>query len=345
MTPGIGSLVLRADGGPTIGAGHVMRCLALAEAWHDAGGSAVLVHREIPSLLAERFTREGVECIRGRSDRGSPEDASDLARVAAKLGATVVLDGYAFGPAYQRELHHNVRTLLVVDDHGQASEYHADFILDQNLGAAADAYLRRPADCRLLLGPSFALLRRDFRQLDRGNPKVRRTAKNILVSFGGSDRGGETSKVLRALKSMDGLDLVVRVAVSAGDPNRRELDRIAGRVHWIRLEHAVENMTDLMTWADIAVTAGGSICWELAFMGIPALLIAIADNQEPIARRLDREGAAINLGRSDQIDRADVSTALASMIGDSTLRRAMSRRGRALVDGGGAARVVRALAR
>jgi spore coat polysaccharide biosynthesis predicted glycosyltransferase SpsG len=80
-------------------------------------------------------------------------------------------------------------------------------------------------------------------------------------------------------------------------------------------------------------------------MGLPALLIAIADNQEPIARRLDREGTAVNLGRSDRIDHADVSTALASMIGDSTLRRAMSRRGRALVDGGGAARVVRALAR
>jgi UDP-2,4-diacetamido-2,4,6-trideoxy-beta-L-altropyranose hydrolase len=336
---------LRADGGPTIGAGHVMRSLALAEAWRDAGGSTVLVHREIPSLLAERFTREGVECIPSRSDRGSPEDASHLAGVAANLSATVVLDGYAFGPAYQRELHHNVRTLLVVDDHGQASEYHADVILDQNLGAAADAYFRRPTDCRLLLGPSFALLRREFRRLDRAGPKVRRTAKNILVSFGGSDRGGETSKVLRALQSMNGLDLVVRVAVSAGDPNRGELDRIAGEVHWIRLEHAVENMTDLMTWADIAVTAGGSICWELAFMGLPALLIAIANNQEPIARRLDREGTAVNLGRSDRIDHADVSTALASMIGDSTLRRAMSRRGRALVDGGGAARVVRALAR
>jgi UDP-2,4-diacetamido-2,4,6-trideoxy-beta-L-altropyranose hydrolase len=257
----------------------------------------------------------------------------------------VALDGYAFGPAYQRELHHNVRTLMVVDDHGQAGEYHADLILDQNLGTAADAYLSRPTDCRLLLGPSFALLRREFRRLDRVGRKVRRTAKNILVSFGGSDRGGETSKVLRALQSMDGLDLVVRVAVSAGDPNRGELDRIAGRVHWIRLEHAVENMTDLMTWADIAVTAGGSICWELAFMGLPALLIAIADNQEPIARRLDQEGTAVNLGRSDQIDDADVSTALASMIGDSTLRGAMSRRGRALVDGGGAARVVRALAR
>jgi UDP-2,4-diacetamido-2,4,6-trideoxy-beta-L-altropyranose hydrolase len=322
-----------------------MRCLALAEAWRDAGGSAVLVHREIPSILADRFVRESVECIRSRSDRAAPEDASHLAGVAADLGATVVLDGYAFGAAYQRKLHHNVRTLLVVDDHGHAGEYHADIILDQNLGATADAYLRRPMDCRLLLGPSFALLRREFRRLDRKEPRVRRTAKNILVSFGGSDRGGETAKVLRALRSMAGFELVVRVAVGAGDTNREELDRIADGVHWMRLEHAVEDMTDLMTWADIAVTSGGSICWELAFMGLPAILIAIADNQEPIARRLDREGAAVNLGRSGQIGHVDVSTVLASMIGDSNQRRAMSRRGRALVDGRGATRVVRALVR
>ena len=146
MTPGIGQLLLRADGGPEIGLGHVMRCLALAQAWRDAGGSAMLVYRHIPQVLAERFNREGIECVESHSEPGSPEDASHLAELAAGGDGGVVLDGYLFDAPYQHILRREARTLLVIDDHGQIGEYHADHILDQNLRAKADSYLRRPED-------------------------------------------------------------------------------------------------------------------------------------------------------------------------------------------------------
>ena len=98
-----------------------------------------------------------------------------------------------------------------------------------------------------------------------------------------------------------------------------------------------------MAWADLAISAAGSTCWELACIGVPAIVIAVADNQRDIARGVDEAGTARNLGWWESVGAADIAAAVDGLVHDAAARRAMRRRGRALVDGRGAERVVAAV--
>jgi UDP-2,4-diacetamido-2,4,6-trideoxy-beta-L-altropyranose hydrolase len=343
MTAGDRWLLVRADAGPKIGVGHVARCLALAQAWQDAGGKAIFLCRELPSRLAERLAEEDIEYDVNADHGQDPPETSKIIRRARELDAVVVLDGYQFKRRYQQELHEAVPKLLVLDDHGEIGEYCADVILDQNLGAREECYRRRNRRCQLLLGHSFILLRREFRTSARERRSTKTVAQNLLVSFGGSDRGRVTTRIIEAMRQSPRFDLSVRVVAAAGDPNLPELRELAGRVNWIRLEYAVDNMARVMEWADLAITAGGSICWELAYLGVPSILITIAGNQEPIARRLADHGAAVALGRAKDVEAQAITDAVRTIADDQDRRREMSRKGRQLVDGLGAERVVQAI--
>ncbi len=96
-----------------------------------------------------------------------------------------------------------------------------------------------------------------------------------------------------------------------------------------------------MTGADIAISAGGSTCWELAFLGLPALFIVTADNQRGIAQGLGEAGAAVNLGWAGDLEPARLSQALTTLLYDRTQREEMSLRARQMVDGLGANRVLK----
>jgi spore coat polysaccharide biosynthesis predicted glycosyltransferase SpsG len=132
-----------------------------------------------------------------------------------------------------------------------------------------------------------------------------------------------------------------RVVVGAANGNlgslRREADRAACP---IELLTNVTDMPAVMAWADVAVSAAGSTCWELAFMGLPMLLVISADNQIAIAEGLVKAGTALSLGSHTQLDLSRGMEILAGLLENRPLRFEMSDRGRALVDGLGAQRVI-----
>src|SRR5262249_52170270 len=103
---------------------------------------------------------------------------------------------------------------------------------------------------------------------------------------------------------------------------------------------ATDEMPSLMAWADLGISAGGSTCWEMAFMGLPALAITLADNQQPVVRELDRQGVVVSLGSPGEFTSDDLACSARALLADPARRAAMSRRGRALIDGQGASRVV-----
>ncbi|MGH9226790.1 MAG: GNAT family N-acetyltransferase [Acidimicrobiales bacterium] len=286
------SLVLRADGGPGIGVGHLARCLALAEAWVDRGGVATLVSDSPPPHWARRFRSEGVEV---RAPGTSPLG-----------GDWVVVDGYHLGSVRPEA---GCR-LLVVDDHGQAGTAEgAHLVVDQNLGATAGPY-GGARDVRL--GPRYALLRREFRlrrdEVQRDQPDH---ATRLVVAIGGAPVQRDTQMVTTAL----------------ADP------RLA---HFTvtRLE-GVDDVASVLAGADLALSGSGSTSWELCCMGVPAVLVPLAANQAPLAAALARAGIALAATRDD-----DLAGLVADLAHDPARRRTMAGRGRALVDGRGARRVV-----
>ena len=239
------------------------------------------------------------------AEPGSAADAAATLALARRLGASwIVVDGYQFGPDYQQWIKDGGARLLLLDDNGDAAPYAADIVLNQNLHAREELYADRAPQTQLLLGPRYALLRREFwpwRGRQRESP---RTATKILVTLGGSDPDNVTQKVIDALALVPVTDLEAVVVVGGSNPHREQLaqaaERTAGRV---RLQSNVTDMPALMAWADVAISAGGSTCWELAFMGLPSLLVILADNQRLVVEEMARAGAAISLGRHEAASR------------------------------------------
>jgi spore coat polysaccharide biosynthesis predicted glycosyltransferase SpsG len=231
------------------------------------------------------------------------------------------------------ELKERGLAILVLDDRGRVSP-ECDLLLNQNLGAEKLRYCLPPR-AKALQGIRYALLRPPFRR--RTTKVVSSEARNVLVTFGGSDRLNLAARVIEALAPMR----VSGIRVVLG-PSCRE---VAGHdVRVIRGASAGE-MRTLMDWADVAITAPGSTCWELAFVGVPMILIAYDENQRSAGVALQRAGAAHLLGWESRVSASRVRRSVASLAEDVGERRRMSRAGRRLVDGHGVERVMKELGR
>ena len=271
------NLIIRADATYRIGTGHVMRCIALGQAWQDSGGKVVFISHCESDALWKRIAAVGIEFIsldKPHPDHFDSKFTIDTLRTQnSELKPWVVVDGYHFDPAYQKAVRSAGFHLLVIDDMAHWPEYHADIILNQNLGAEKLKYNCGP-DTTLLLGPRYALLRQEFMAWHDWQREIPEVAHKVLVTMGGGDPDNVTQKVIEALSQVEIEGLEAVVVVGGSNPYFQELESAVHGVKVpVRLVRNAANMPELMAWADVAVTAGGSTCWELAFMGLPALIL------------------------------------------------------------------------
>ena len=211
-----------------------------------------------------------------------------------------VLDGYGNDLAIQRRARADHDHVLVIDDHGLLGGYDADLVLDHNIGA----------DRGDLLGSRYLLLRTEFADEPPERPSP---GRRVLLAPGGAPSSSTTG-------TFEG--------IAAG------LTAAGADVVWLR---GVDDVVATMASADVAVAAAGVTAYELCRVGVPAVLLAVAENQEPVARRLDDTGAALTAGADDAVDSA------LALLDDPDRRATMTRVARRLVDGRGAARVVAAM--
>jgi UDP-2,4-diacetamido-2,4,6-trideoxy-beta-L-altropyranose hydrolase len=332
-------LLVRADASPRIGTGHVMRCLALAQAWQDQGGQVHFALAGGAPGAQERLAREGAIAHQLGAQAGSAEDAREVVRLARELGAAwLVLDGYHFGPDYQRAIKEAGFRLLALDDQGHPTGV-ADVLLNQNLYADEALYFGLSRDTRLLLGPRYALLRREFLQQRGGRRDVPEVARKVLVTLGGSDPENVTPRAVTALQR---LGLEAEVLVGMANPHLAEVEAAAHGSGRIRLRSNA-NVPELMAWADFAFAAAGSTCWELAFMGLPGLLVIQAENQAPVAASCHAAGIGRSLGWARAHTAESIAAALEAVASDRAFRANAAARGPALIDGEGARRVAAVL--
>ncbi len=163
----------------------------------------------------------------------------------------------------------------------------------------------------------------------------------MLVTLGGADPDNVTSKVVEALLLMKDEQLECVIVIGGSNPHLEKLKaEIRNSKSKMRLAANVTNMPELMAWADVAIAAGGTTSWELAFMGLPSIAIVLADNQAAIAASLEREGVSVNLSAITDVAMGRIADAVKLLLNDPDRRQHMSRAGRELVDGLGASRVV-----
>jgi UDP-2,4-diacetamido-2,4,6-trideoxy-beta-L-altropyranose hydrolase len=336
------TLAIRVEADGAAGLGHFTRCFALAQAWSEQGGQVCFVTGTTVSAISERLESAGFELRAHGQSPGSPEDADSTAIIVRSLKAAwVVIDGYVFDARYQDALRNRDTRVLVLDDDGRAQEYSADLVLNQNQHASPDLYARRASHTRLLLGPTFVLLRREFRARIGTERQPNEPRNRILVTMGGSDPLSATDIAIDALQLLDVDALDVRIVIGSANVRAPELiariDR--GSDRWRALP-APPDMVPHMEWADLAICTAGSTVWELLFMGTPLVVGAASDVEERVVSSIAHHPAVIPAGRFGQVEPGNLAQLVTKALAQTT---PAQRCGEWLVDGRGCERVLAAM--
>ena len=291
------TILFRCHAGPSVGLGHVMRSLALAQALKNRGARVWIVCEGVPEALQEWIRRTAAQysIIPPEVPAGSPADAALTQTMIQKAGPEwVVLDGYCFENDYHRWI--KERPVLAIDDRGIGFK-DADVIVNQNPGFSPADYQGYRAR-QIFLGPNYALLREDFEGhwVEKNHPLQ---AKNIFISTGGEDTAGLTKNVVAALRHLTGHALHVKVLWGPMNKTKlatpmtgpHEVEYVAGDFKTVR-KH--------MLWADLAISAGGSMLWEYATCSVPVAAYICADNQQRGVRALAVKRAVEEMGEASQ---------------------------------------------
>ena len=335
------TLVFRVDAGTSMGTGHVMRCLALAQAWRDQGNRGVFAMSSSTPAVDERLLLEGMDVMKVNASTGSEEVAAELIQFARNEGANwVVSDGYAFCAEYQRCLKRAGVRHLLVDDLGRIGGYYADIVLDQNASASESLYRDRQTNTRLLLGSCYILLRREFACWREWKREISANARRILVTMGGTDPDNLTEYAIRALATAAPRNLEVVVVTTTSCPHRRAIESAGAAFPGkLKVLQNTTNMPELMAWADLAIIAAGGTLWELLYMGCPAISFARNGTQREVITQLHQQGIVETVERGQASEGAFLASTVYELLNSAERRRRMNAMGRERIDGRGAQRV------
>lgn len=343
--------VFRADASVSIGTGHVMRCLALADTLRASGVETAFVSKAEEGNLFNLVEGRGHELIslpaqKQETQKLDPHD--DARQTMSALAARapfdwLVVDHYGLDAQWQSALRPSAGNLLAIDD--LANRRHdCTLLLDQNYCAGMEGRYDGlvPAGCELLLGPAYSLLRPDFARMRSELPARAGRLERILVFYGGSDPMNETGKAVQGIR-LAGLPAHVDVVVGSSNPHRDAIREMCEASDLFHFHCQVSNMAELMAHADLALGAGGITTWERCCLGLPTLVTVLADNQSELTDAVASYGAAIRLGCAEQLEPYDYLRALQALTSQQLVE--MERRGKELVDGEGTNRVIDTLLR
>ena len=335
------NIAVRVDGGPERGMGHLMRCLALTEEFSDEFDIVFITKKEKSVIDTLKNTRYGHVNL--------PEDISYQNEVEKVKKILKDREPDIFiGDIYHIESSHDIdenylkeikkfveETVLISPKESLVLPY--DIVINGNVFAEDLEYKTLSDDTIFLLGPKYALLRNEFKDLP--DIDVKEKVTNILVTMGGGDLLNLTPKAIKAVESLGKDDIHVDVIVGPAAHNRVDIENTITEVDTnVTLWSDPPKISELMLKADLAISAGGGTLYELAAVGTPAIVLLQADNQKRIADSMQEKGTAKVLGFGDQIKADEVKNSIRELIEDEKQRKIMSERGKKLFDGLGAVR-------
>ncbi|HYH18743.1 MAG TPA: UDP-2,4-diacetamido-2,4,6-trideoxy-beta-L-altropyranose hydrolase [Azospirillum sp.] len=338
-------IVIRADASAMVGTGHVMRCLAVAEALQDEGHTVFFALAESTDAVDARLDAEGFRRTRLPGPAGGPADLRALhALIGAEGAHAVVLDGYHFDEGYRAGLKAAGCRVLAWDDLADRSMLHADLVVNSAPQAGRLPYERIAPGARLLLGPSYAALRREIRHAAAMPRRPLTERRGLLLTLGGADPLGLTGPCIERLAPAlpEGVRLIA--VVGGSNPRANALAEVARRFgNRIEVHVDAPNMGMLMVESGLAVSAGGGTTAELAALAVPTLLVVVADNQVPAATEAAGLGWCAVLDAREGDHAALIAGLALALWADAKRRHGMAQRAAGLIDGYGAVRIARAL--
>jgi len=358
-------VIIRADASIEIGAGHIMRCLALADQLKDSGNEVAFICREhqgnflsyinqkgfqtysLPKPLSSKIGKRKIDP--SHTDWLGVQWEIDAQETVSKfIGKDIdwlIVDHYAIDNRWLTYTRPYVKHIMVIDDLADRL-LDCDLLLDQTYGRDTSVYLSLiPKKCRILAGSDYALLRPQFAQ--RRKEALEKRAKtdrirNILICMGSMDPDNITAKIIDVLKQLfSGDSIEILVVLGKDAPFLEEIYAKSTTSSFrIKVYVNINNIEELMIDADLAIGAGGTSSWERCCLGLPTLTIITADNQKEVAKNLARSGAIINLGDVSSFSYDTLSKCLENIISRPDVYSEMVLRSAEIVDGLGVERTV-----
>ena len=358
-------VVFRADASVKMGSGHVMRCLTLAGALKENGADVIFISRAHDGNLNQLIIRKGFHVIELPKPTGADigqvstngDDFNDWLGVVEEQDAKetteairdkqidwIIIDHYSLGIKWEKSLRSYVSKIMVIDDL-ENRKHDCDLLLDQNYNSRdRNRYSGLvPEYCKKLLGPGFALLRNEFTKA-RQKRRIRSgKVGRIFVFFSGLDHDGLTAKALEALQAPELINLRIDVVITSTNAQIDKLYKVIKYRDKSSLHIQINNIAELMLKADLAICAGGSSTWERLYVGLPSLVVTVAENQIPSTRDLQNDQFLRWLGTSKNINVNDLTKYIIKGLSDTNRNRKESEMGIQLVDGNGTHKVVNAI--
>lgn len=324
------TVVIRVDSSSIIGSGHLMRCLTIAQRYHKEGHIVSFVCRDLEGSLAGLVKEQGFQLYMlpsiDKDDKltgygkwltvTQVQDATETVTIMQKMDKVdrLVVDSYAIDETWEKIVRPYTNEIFVIDDLANR-KHDCDFLLDQNYYLnKEDRYTGLvPKKCQLLLGPQYALLRDEFYEAKAKMKPRGGQLHNILVFYGGVDATDETSKAIQALiglKSNGELSDTEIIVVVGGSNVKKDDIAILCRQAGFKFLCQVNNMAELMAEADLMLGAGGTTTWERCFLGLPAIVTAVAENQFQICEDCAVAGIIYYLGHWDEVTVDDICQAI-----------------------------------
>jgi UDP-2,4-diacetamido-2,4,6-trideoxy-beta-L-altropyranose hydrolase len=349
-------VAIRVDASAEIGSGHLMRCLTLADALRARGASVLFVCRRLPVALHDVLRNRAyevalLETTDAKEVAQAAQSVIDPMRDARQTSVALeggrydwlVVDQYALDARWERALRDVVPRFMVIDDLADRT-HDCDVLLDQNLLAGmTERYATRvPEKCELLLGPHYALLQSSYAEL-RGAVAARESPLGrVLVFFGGGETDGVTARALDACLRVLPDDVGIDVVIATGSRLAKSLAAAAPTRPNLVVHRSLPSLAPLMANASLALGACGTTSWERLCLGLPGIVVTMAENQRAVATELHERGLVCWLGDCEAVSQSRFEGAIRAAL-DHPDFDAWSRRCLDVCDGQGAARCVQTL--
>ncbi len=323
--------VFRVDSSNSIGSGHIIRCITLAKELRKNDFDCSFICRDHPKNISTKIEESGFKLfllppIEKKIDEdnlhkdhkrwlGIPQedDAHQTNEILKSLMPEwLIVDHYSIDHIWQNLTRPYSKHLMVIDDLADRA-HNCDLLLDQNFYLDKETrYIDKvPSRCIKLLGPEYALLHEEFSIIrNEINLNKKFSIKNILVFFGGSDNYNLTELAINAIYECFGTNVSINVVLSKNNDNYKDIELISKKNSNLTLFSNLPTLAYLMNEADIAIGAGGTTNWERSCLGLPTLVITIADNQIKTCNHLSKKNYIELIGAAQTVELKDIVSSI-----------------------------------
>ena len=332
------NLFIRVDSSSEIGIGHMMRCLTLAQELKNNFDKIIFLTQKDSSDFIGTIMKNKFEVIFIPTTNNDPDIIKNLITTYSENKNFLLIDHYDIDSNFESSLKNIFERIFVIDDLANR-KHDCDLLIDQNYYRDLNQRYEKLVqnDTIALLGPKYAIIRPEFRKINKKAIKKNSQIKKILVSFGGSDPTNECKKVLDALCSIENSKFEIVVVAGIYNHKFEQLKKLYEKYSNIKIYRHVNDPSRLMLNSDLFIGAGGTTTWERFYMGLPSIVTIISDDQKESIEFLSDMGHIINLGLAKNVTSKTYVQTLQKP--NSDLIYNMSLHNQKLVDGNGSNRI------